>query len=344
MSPDTSNSPHGMTRHFTRIATSLLVLLAILVLPLAASGNVASAMPIDPGASPVPDLVGPLGTGADSVESSADIGQAEGVSPQGEVYTESVPTGAGSKHAADPVQQLLVVPGHDEAASPMLAGFSGGYEFLDSSEPGGPALNFENIAGSGTHIGGGGLTTVATVALPFGFGFYGVTYTSADVSPNGFLSFLAGAPVAHGGVAIPSAGAPNAIVAALWADWAPTGAGGSVRPNVYYQALGTAPNRRFIVQWDGASGRSSGVGGCSWAIGDSTDSRVQIKLYESSNDVEVQYDRRDGPVCQNYGTSAGIEDETGTVGLRYQWIPPDSSSPLGPDFLPFPLAVLYTRW
>ena len=48
MSPETTHSPRGLTRQDVRVVTRLLVLLAMLVLPLAASGNVASAMPAGP--------------------------------------------------------------------------------------------------------------------------------------------------------------------------------------------------------------------------------------------------------------------------------------------------------
>src|SRR4029434_7302801 len=71
-----------------------------------------------------------------------------------------------------------------------------GYTFTDSNEVGGPALTFEDIAGTGTPIAtffstagavnnDDGLS--APIPLGFAFEFYGASYTNVFVCSNGFV-------------------------------------------------------------------------------------------------------------------------------------------------------------
>jgi hypothetical protein len=72
---------------------------------------------------------------------------------------------------------------------------AGGYTFTDSNEAGGPTYNFEDISDTGTSAGDAATCDdCVSPALPIGFTFnyYGTDYTSAYVSSNGFLTFLAG--------------------------------------------------------------------------------------------------------------------------------------------------------
>lgn len=100
------------------------------------------------------------------------------------------------------------------------------------------------------------------------------------------------------------------IIAAFWDDLNP-----GVNPgDVYHQSLGSAPNRRFVAQWDLQHFSST-----------PNTIRVQAVLYEGSNDIEVCYvDASFGYVSYDYGASATIGiQESSTVSLQYSCISPD---------------------
>ncbi|MEJ7654653.1 MAG: carboxypeptidase regulatory-like domain-containing protein [Chloroflexia bacterium] len=83
----------------------------------------------------------------------------------------------------------------------------------------------------------------AVVALPFPFTFYGVQYSTAYVSTNGNLNFLAPYS-AFENTPLPNAGTPNAAIYPFW-DALNIDASASM----WTATLGTAPNRRFVVEW-----------------------------------------------------------------------------------------------
>jgi hypothetical protein len=118
-----------------------------------------------------------------------------------------------------------------------------GYVFADSDEPGGPAYMFEDISGSGTPLSLGD-DAVATVDLPFGFSFYGESYSQAVVSSNGFISFNADAGSDLSNDPIPTAGGTDNLIAVFWDDLNPAVAASD---DVYVQDMGDG---RFIVQWN----------------------------------------------------------------------------------------------
>src|SRR2546423_1298023 len=88
------------------------------------------------------------------------------------------------------------------------------------------------------------------VPLQFAFNFYGVEYTEVNVYSNGFLTFGPGVkdPTGLGffkGGPIPNVKLPNNVIAFAWTDWQPNKVAGAIR----YQTRGSAPNRRFILQF-----------------------------------------------------------------------------------------------
>ena len=132
------------------------------------------------------------------------------------------------------------------------------YAFSDTIAPldaNAPTFSFTDISATGTLLTSVGANASlplgddqvsGTVPIGFTFNFYGIGYSEVFVSSNGFLSFLSSqGNGCCAGAHIPSALAPNGIVAGLWTDLVPGGSG-----RVYYQTLGTAPNRRFVVQFD----------------------------------------------------------------------------------------------
>jgi hypothetical protein len=143
------------------------------------------------------------------------------------------------------------------------------------------------------------------VSLPFGIKFYGTTYTTAWVDTNGLLTFeqLTSSAWNHG--AIPSGPAANKADAAIYPFWDDlvVDSSASVRTAV----TGTAPNRRFVVEWRNVK-----------FFADSS-LRVSFEIIFAEN----------GPITFAYtgvGTAAlerggeatvGIENAAGTVALQY---------------------------
>jgi N-acetylneuraminic acid mutarotase len=131
--------------------------------------------------------------------------------------------------------------------------------------------------------------------IGFSFTFFGNTYTTFNISSNGFIGFSPGMPngCCSGG-SIPSANAPNNIIAAAWTDLYPEGGGG-----IFYETRGRAPNRFLIVAFQNLP----------WCC-ESWVNRVttQIILYEGTNVVEIHTTNQS--VGHTY--TQGVEDASGT--------------------------------
>ncbi|MCP4712791.1 MAG: hypothetical protein GY869_29535, partial [Planctomycetes bacterium] len=176
----------------------------------------------------------------------------------------------------------------------------GGYYYIDSTEPCGPAYAFEDITNTGTLVAFASANQVlGAFPIGFTFNFYGVNYTGVYISSNGFLTFLAGqSDGCCSGQAIPTTGNPDGLIAGWWEDYN-TPIGGQV----LYETIGFAPNRKFIVQFTGINHATYG-----------TNVTMQFKLFEGTNTIEVHY----ANAPSDGGThSAGIEDQTGTNGTQY---------------------------
>jgi hypothetical protein len=89
---------------------------------------------------------------------------------------------------------------------------------------------------------------VADMPIGFDFNFYGNTYNKLNLYLNGFITFgtAVNKPfwLTDG---IPSATDPNNLISLAWNDWNPGKVPGSLR----YETRGTAPNRRFLIQFRG---------------------------------------------------------------------------------------------
>ena len=135
----------------------------------------------------------------------------------------------------------------------------------------------------------------ATVSIGFSFDFYGTAYTGLTVQANGAVTFETGG-IGFNNTCLPKGGNPDVLIAPFWDDLNPSNGGSEV----YYQTLGSAPNRRFVVQW-------------STEHYNSTPSRADVRmvLREGSNDIDVCYVDTDfGNASFDFGLSAtaGISD------------------------------------
>jgi hypothetical protein len=140
---------------------------------------------------------------------------------------------------------------------------------------------------------------VAEVPLPFRFPFYGRASTTAWVSTNGFLNFLE-PQVWWSDVPDPST--PNAAVYAF-ADDLYVDDAASVRTEL----IGAAPNRRFVIEWRNVA----------FCCVSEERLDVAVVLYENG-EIALQYRNLDDNDRERGGAAViGIEDDTGTVGLRF---------------------------
>jgi hypothetical protein len=136
------------------------------------------------------------------------------------------------------------------------------------------------------------------VPLGFSFTFYGNTYTKVAVYSNGFLMF--GPATMQGfwsGDLIPFTGNPNNIIALAWTDWRPDLKPGSIR----YETRGTAPNRRFIVQFVDVP-EYVGTGKLN----------SQLVLSEGSNDITIYTATMSITRPDLHKITQGIENAAGT--------------------------------
>jgi gliding motility-associated-like protein len=140
------------------------------------------------------------------------------------------------------------------------------------------------------------------INLGFTFNFYGANYTQCLISTNGYITFdLSGA----GGYspwsinnACPNPGNPTNVIMGPWQDVNP-GVGGSI----LYASFGTAPNRKFVVQWDNPMFSCTSL-----CFGN------QIILYENGNYAETHIGNK--PICSTWnGGQAihGVQNATGTL-------------------------------
>ena len=144
----------------------------------------------------------------------------------------------------------------------------------------------------------------ASVTLPFAFSLYGVPYTTASISSNGFLRLGSGAATSFTNVGIPNTGDPNNYIAPWWDDLNPA-LGGSI----WSRTVGTAPNRQFVASWNGVPHVAAATTGVSF----------QVVLDEATGDVTMQYlDTRTGSTTSDRGVGAtvGIEGSTATDGTQ----------------------------
>lgn len=161
---------------------------------------------------------------------------------------------------------------------------------------------FEDISGSADGLfqsaadwGGNADDGQANVTMPFDFTLYDTVSSNLRVGTNGGILF----GVTTGALAFTNTDIPTATPAlAILPFWDDLDFRSLVPPDmgVYYKTVGTAPNRRFIVQWHEAPHFP--------AIGNIT---FQAVLFEGSNNINFVYEDIDfGDAALNRGLSATI--------------------------------------
>ena len=91
--------------------------------------------------------------------------------------------------------------------------------------------------------------TQIQVPIGFGFVFNGITYNQVFINSNGALSFSVGfTQYTNTAMPIPVAN-PQDVILPFWDDLDPVGGAGT--GIISYGTIGTAPNRQFVVSWNG---------------------------------------------------------------------------------------------
>lgn len=138
--------------------------------------------------------------------------------------------------------------------------------------------------------------TTGLIDIGFDFRFFGNTYSQVNISTNGFVGF--DAEMGNGccsGELIPQDDFHNNMIAGLWSDLTPDASG-----RIWYGVTGSAPNRRFVVHYQNVS---------FWRAGFTERLDVQIKLFESTNVIEIH---SVVVPSDNHQHTQGIENATGT--------------------------------
>lgn len=166
---------------------------------------------------------------------------------------------------------------------------------------GGVAYNFRDISATGTSV----LpldddnATGDVVALGFDFSFYGSSFATTNIANNGFLSFGNSYGMCCDGVPLGvGTGVPNQI-AVFHMDWMTVTPGAAI----YYQTVGVAGSRQFIVQWNRVN-----------EFANDNRATFEVILHEGSNAIELQYlDAR----SYDHAVTVGIQNANADVGLGY---------------------------
>ena len=145
--------------------------------------------------------------------------------------------------------------------------------------------------------------------IPFAFGFYGISYTQLRPSSNGYVIFGSTARgednAYYPSMALPDTTRPHAAAFVYNSDlYQRTTAG------ICYATVGTAPNRRAVVEWLDTA-MCCGDGGAQHFT-------FELILNESDGSMDFVYS-----TMTTAGTTAnflvGVQNELATVGSTFQY-------------------------
>ena len=179
-----------------------------------------------------------------------------------------------------------------------------GYTFKDSNTVGGPTYDWIEISETGTMI----LPCsddhyVNGIPIGFLFNYYGADCSQVGITNNGIIRPYEGTkewnsrPIGSSNI--------HNFIAPFWDDLVTWGSDSAI----YYQVMGEAPNRKFVVEWFDNQHRSDPPSGTS-----PSGITFEAILYEGTNDIKFQYKNVDfGSDFYNNGASAtvGIEGPDG---------------------------------
>jgi hypothetical protein len=137
-----------------------------------------------------------------------------------------------------------------------------------------------------------------SVMLPFPFRYWATDLAAGapiNVCSNGWMGMDGVANNSLGGT-IPSALAPNSVIAPHWGDLYTSASG------ICVATVGTAPNRQFVVEWNAATYYPLGT------LGPLT---FEVILNENSGAIDFVYQTMTGARAE----TTGLEDPTGAMAI-----------------------------
>ncbi len=206
----------------------------------------------------------------------------------GDSATVGIQNGAGDKGLARVFDSADLGPGARVSFFPKSTGNSDyrGY---------GPDVLFTDISGSGTLSTASGDDEVQDVTLPFTFTYYGQAVTMVTISTNGHLNLEGLSDFSNDH--LPSSNAPAGLMGPYWDDLDITDPG-----QIFYETLGSAGSRVFVVQWNKA-------GFLSYSGSELT---FQVRLHERDGSIEYLY----GPMLGGSASASRVSGDSATLGLQ----------------------------
>ena len=204
-----------------------------------------------------------------------------------------------------------------------------GYTYKDSNTPGGPSYNWIEISSAETLIMPvqpfddfyGPQNWMNNIDIGFEFLYYDQEYNQLSVHQNGL--FLFGSVDYYvnsylwSNQPIGESTTIDGFIAPYWDGlsydyWTYP----IIKAGVYCQTIGSAPNRLFVVEWQGLLYS---------AFNTTTSEGITFEaiLYEGSNKIQFQYQKTSygivSPNANGGSATIGIEDPSGNIGLEYSF-------------------------
>ncbi|MFD6492354.1 S8 family serine peptidase [Streptomyces sp. NPDC060188] len=140
-----------------------------------------------------------------------------------------------------------------------------------------------------------------TIALPFSVKHYGVGYSTASVTTDGLVNFLAPRVGDYTNTALPTVRNPNGFIAPLWDDLTL-----DKKSSVQTATTGTKGSRTFAVVWNDAA----------YATGATGRATFEVLFDEATGAVTLQYK---SVADHGAGATVGIQNQAGSDALQYSF-------------------------
>ncbi len=189
-----------------------------------------------------------------------------------------------------------------ESTTVQVGGVQGSYSCTT------PSPNYRTITGTNLNLGD---DTWASITPGFAVQFGTSSYSTVHVNANGLLSFTNNTGLQYSNQQLPYTSFTT-LIAPFWDDLFPGPGGTGTTQNVFWQVLGSAPNRELVIEW-----RNVGHYTCSTNSGVTV--RFQIVLFESNNNVLFNYQDVD------FGGGCAFADKGGSATIGVQVSPSDAT-------------------
>lgn len=156
-----------------------------------------------------------------------------------------------------------------------------------------PVFQYRQIAGTALDAADDWTTTIST-PFPINFGGPGQGFDQLTIGSNGALSVTNTDPIDMSNQPLPVEKYVS-LIAPFWDDLNPAATDG----DIYYDTLGEAPNREFVVEWRKVRHYSS-----------PDDGTFQVVFFENSSDILFNY------LDVDFGTEAVDKGASATIGIQ----------------------------